>query len=195
MKRARNSKGQFSGGSATGGTGDIKPQFMTVNLPTGGGVDDYSIVSVTTPVITRTPGGFATVMEILSVHWYLGIADANDDDSLWFGFLSTTSNRVQNETSSLGSFIQDLSQPTVFAAYGLEQNFVTTGGETHVLPGIVNTNDGNGNGILVATPRFFVVQGSVAAASLSAGIVKILYRLVNIGLEEYIGIVAAQQLG
>lgn len=52
--------------------------------------------------------------------------------------------------------------------------------------------DGAGNGMLVATDRLTMVYGDVASAIVSSCSVHILYRLVEVGIEEYVGIVQSQ---
>jgi len=48
MKRARAN----SGGSVTGGTGDIKPQTITLNTGfTGGGISQYAVQRIVLPVL------------------------------------------------------------------------------------------------------------------------------------------------
>lgn len=53
--------------------------------------------------------------------------------------------------------------------------------------------DGAGHGVLVATDKIYMLTASLAATGAQEAIVKILYRLVDVGLEEYIGIVQSQQ--
>lgn len=61
------------------------------------------------------------------------------------------------------------------------------------MPFVLDLTDGAGHGILIATDQIFwqVFSNSFAAA---IGVeVKIMYRMKNISLQEYIGIVQSQQ--
>jgi len=181
-----------SGGSVTGGTGDIKPQYIvaTVSAPTGAA--DYSIVQINVPRIVLGEPDMATIMEILSVEWYPGLNDLGDNVSLHGGFLDTRASRLQDEAATLATIATDAGSPTVFAWVMIDHRITTSGGATSEYPLTVNTNDGNGNGILIASDRFFAIGFSVANTVPADHVVRIMYRLVNVGITEYVGIVAAQ---
>jgi len=76
MKRRRE-----SGGSVTGGTGDIKPQIMTIYTGLNS-ANNYITASFVVPVI-RPQGNRnkPVIMEILWIDWYLGIEDDGDDNT------------------------------------------------------------------------------------------------------------------
>ncbi len=200
MAPKRGSDGRFrsSGGSVTGGTGDIKPQIMTVAVDAPAAINNYSIEQFNTPRITRAGGGFgdtfSTVMEILSVDWYLGIEDAADVAEIHSGFLSFRVVRTQNQTATAVTFAADLALSSVFAGVLSFENTLTSGAHSWTMPIHVNLTDNNGNGVLIATDRLFATTGSVQNGIASSGVAKILYRMTNIGLAEYIGIVQAQSV-
>ncbi len=194
-KRQRGAGGKFvsSGGSVTGGTGDIKPQIMTVVVGSAGAVDDYSFIQVNVPRIVLNPTGGSTIMELLKVWWYVALDDLGDIDGIWAAYLSTTRIRIVGETFNAGTLQNDAERPGVFAMVALDKTLVTTGGHSIVFPLVVDLTDGNGNGILVATPTIFATFGALGnTATTSTATAKILYRLVNVDLTEYVGIVASQ---
>ncbi len=194
-KRSRNPDGTFSssGGSQTGGTGDVKPQWLTVQTTSPTGANDYSVNQFTIPQIVLGGVGTATIIEILRVDWYLGIADFADANSLHMAYLTTNSRRSQNETLNLATLTQDVQDSTTFAMVIREKTtFGTSGGHVAVQPYTVDMTDSNGNGILVAGSQLTMVSGNFSDTLTSSATGKILYRYVNVGITEYVGIVASQ---
>ncbi len=185
-------KRKTSGGSLTGGTGDVKPQFLTATTPVGAGTNDYSVISIQVPRIILSSQDNATIMEILRVDYYLGIEDLADSDAVTFGFLSPNLRRLQDETSTFTSMREDVQDPLVFAFVVQNQNVTVQGGSSNVMPLSYDCTDSNGNGILMASDRFFFVTGAIAASSVIDSTVKILYRMVNVDIIEYVGIVQSQ---
>ncbi len=189
MKRART-----SGGSVTGGTGDIKPQVFTMDTGTQGAANDYVVNQISLPVPRfGTLKTKATIMEILSVDWYLNIENAADSISSAFAFLTTSTLRTDGETSTLLTAAADVSEPRTFAFALQESVLGTQGAFSRTFPVHLNLSDNNGNGILVATDKLFVVGAGVGEATTGSFIAKVLYRLVNVGITEYVGIVQSQQ--
>lgn len=189
MKRRRT-----SGGSVTGGTGDIKPQILTALTGTATAVATYIVNAIALPVPRfGTTKGRSTIFEILWVDWYIGILDQSDQINTKFAFLSTSTNRNDGETATQASFVVDLSDPRVFGAVYRSKNQLTSGTDHLDLPLRVNLTDENGNGVLVATDRLLVVGGDIAGTAADNYVAKIAYRLVDVTLEEYIGIVQSQQ--
>ncbi len=193
-KRTRNADGTFSsaGGSQTGGTGDIKPQVMTVTTPPGAGANDFSSVAVTVPRIMMGGRGYTTIMEVLRVDWYPSIENNADLAATYGVYLSTRLIRAQDSAATAGGFAADFSDPTTFANAILITNLLTSGANGYHLPISIDMTDNNGNGYLLATDRFFMTSGQVNDAVPSSTICKILYRMVNVGIEEYVGIVQSQ---
>ncbi len=200
MAPKRGSDGRFrsSGGSVTGGTGDIKPQIMTVLVRAPAGTDSHSVEEITVPRLVMGGRDFTTVMEILKVDWYLGMRDLQDGDSTFYGYLSFRTIVATESATSLASFPTAVANPNVFGAVLINSIFVPGAGggaSVSTLPLSVDMTDSNGNGILVATDRMFATDGAVNNTALTEGIVKILYRMVNITVQEYVGIVQSQSLG
>lgn len=191
-KRGADGRFKTSGGSLTGGTGDVKPQWLTSTSPFAAGANDYSVQTINVPRIILGQSGVATVMEILRVDWYLGLADLSDEDALYWGFLNTSLTRTQDETSSFATLAEDAADPQTFALAAQDLSFTTSGANSTQIPISLDMTDGNGNGILIATDRLFLVSGTVVNTSVTQATVKILYRMVNVGITEYVGIVQSQ---
>lgn len=193
-KRRRGTDGRFktSGGSLTGGTGDVKPQILTVGVPGAVGINDYSVVEFPVPRIIMGSVDSATIMEILTVWFYNGIIDMLDSNVTTNMFLSTTLVRTQDETCNLASMAADMVNATTLAI--VFQHKGTTVSGSHVInqPMMVDLTDKNGNGVLVATDKLFVTSGVTANTLITTAVVKILYRMVNVGITEYVGIVQSQ---
>lgn len=194
-KRGVDGRFKSSGGSLTGGTGDVKPQQLTINVPTAGAGDDYSLVEVIVPRQVLSFSGIATVMEILQVHWYLGLQDVGDISNQVFAYLSFRELRTNGETSTIGTFATDLANSSTFAAAMQQSNQSgATGGQSLSLPITIDMTDNNGNGFLVATDKIFAIQGYVNNTVVANSVAKVTYRMVNVGLTEYVGIVQSQSV-
>lgn len=189
MKRQRT-----SGGSVTGGTGDVKPQIFTLDSGLAGDVDDYVTNSTVLPVPRfGTMKTKATVFEILSVDWYIGLGDLGDITATHWGYLNTIPLHADGDTSTEASLVNDLLDPRTFACAVTKNNTSTNGATRLRFPIQIDLTDSNGNGILVATDRLTVTGGSVGGTAAAQYICKVKYRLVNIGISEYVGIVQSQQ--
>jgi len=186
-------KRKLSGGSATGGTGDLKPQFLTAATPVPAGASDYTLIAISIPRIILGEEDRATIMEILRIDYYLGLANLNDTTALQWGFLTTRLSRAQDEGSSFTTLREDTQQPGTIGLMGINHTLTTSGATTTYFPLSFDTTDQNGNGILIATDRIFFIAGGNGEATPSDAAVKILYRMVNVGITEYVGIVQSQQ--
>lgn len=189
MKRQRT-----SGGSVTGGTGDIKPQIFTISTGTSAAVDDYTVTTFVLPVPRfGTMKTKATIFEILRVDWYLDPQDLPDTSALHFGFLTTSTNRTTGETATAVSNMVDFGDPRSFACIIRRSVLATNGSFSVQMPNSVNLTDDNGNGMLIATDRITIVTAGVGDTTVSDSVAKIYYRMVNVGIAEYVGIVQSQQ--
>ena len=190
MKRART-----SGGSVTGGTGDIKPQVLTLDSGTAGVIDDYTVNRIALPVPRfGTMKTKATVFEILWVDWYIGIEDFADHENTKIAFLTTSTTRSDAETCDFNSMASDVTDPRTFAAVIVEKILETSGIGIQNMPLRVDMTDSNGNGFIVATDQIFVVYGDAGGSVVASAVAKMCYRLVNVGITEYVGIVQSQQI-
>lgn len=192
-KRKGGGKNYYSKGSYTGGTGDIKPQWLTATSSVIGAVNDYSVAVIDLPVPRFGPSSkTATVTEILRVDWYLNIADAFKDSGGVFGCLDTSTSKVSGEASSLIDNVSQIAKPSTFACASLTY---LAGGTVAEYPVSIDMTDGNGNGILIAADRLDMVVGYNSNTAFGLSVCKVLYRMVNIGVEEYVGILQAQAGG
>jgi hypothetical protein len=155
---------------------------------------DYVVQQVNLPVPRfGTMKTKATVFELLKIEWYINPANVNDPSSIDFAFFATQQLRSNAETSSPSSFTTDMADPTSFGAH-FRNTFLTTSGQLLLeLPFVKDMTDENGNGLIVATDRLFIHTGGVGQATLGQTVAKVWYRLVNIGITEYVGIVQSQQ--
>ncbi len=185
-----------SGGSFTGGTGDIKPQYLTLNTGVAAAVSDYTVNQVALPVPRfGTMKTKATIIEALSVDWYLNIADLGDTGKSDWAYLTTSTVRVDAETATLASAAADVEDPQTFGFVLREHREATAVGVvSQTMPIRVDFTDNNGNGILIATDRLFVVGANLGGTAGGNYTAKLKYRLVNVGITEYVGIVQSQQI-
>ena len=190
-KRAR----ATGGGSVTGGTGDVKPQIMTLDSGALANDNQYAVASAAMP-LART--GFdeddVQIVEILKVWWYMGMTNLIVDlDFTESAFLATTTGRVFQQTATTATIANDSISPFTFANAIVTKAVSTNGGLVHTFPITIDLTDSNGNGILIATERLFVVHAQLNVIAADVAVAKILYRMVNVGLKEYVGIVTSQQ--
>lgn len=183
-----------TGGSVTGGTGDVKPQILTLESGIAAAGDDYVTQEVALPVPRfGNVRNRSTVFEFLKVDWYLGLGDS-DNQMVIAGYLSTVQTRVNAETSTILTLQADVLNNRVFAFAMMNRAISTNGGQVNTWPISIDLTDNNGNGILVATDKIHVTMGGVDnTAALGSAICKVYYRLVNVGVTEYVGIVQSQQ--
>lgn len=189
-KRKRGEKG----GSYTGGTGDVKPQYMTLAGGITGAVDDYRVDDFNVPIIRPgAAGDDATIMEILSLDWYLRMEDQADAAVFHAGFLCPNTNRSSGDTVTLASMVVDLADPRTFGYAFESRNLQTSGAFAAQLPIHIDLTDNNGNGMLWAGDKITMVASGLNETSASSTICKLKYRFVKVKLIEYLGIVQQQQ--
>jgi len=189
-KRGANGRFKSSGGSLTGGTGDVKPQILTAFVSAPSGLNDYSVARVPVPRIILGSTGAATVMEILRVDWYIAIEDLGELAASYWAFLTTNPARAQDESvTELANFTQDLRDARTFAA-ALHDRTGTS--STFDMPISIDLTDDNGNGVLIASDNIFAISGEFSNGVATAAVAKILYRLTDVGIIEYVGIVQSQ---
>lgn len=190
MKRART-----SGGSLTGGTGDVKPQIFTIDTGIAASTDDYVVNTFNLPIPRfGTMKTKATVFEILAVDWYLNLRNITDDQTIEAGYLTTgTTAHFDGETATQVSIMADVTDPKVFATAILGVGFTSSGQSSQIYLIHINLTDNNGNGVLIATDRLTIVGANVVGTNGGSYTAKILYRMTNVGVAEYVGIVQSQQ--
>jgi len=87
----------------------------------------------------------------------------------------------------------DAISPLNFGIAIVNRILTTSGAAGVTYPVTIDTTDGAGNGMLVATDRMFIYGGAAGNTTAGRYTAKILYRLVEVGIQEYVGIVAGQQ--
>jgi len=127
------------------------------------------------------------------VLWYIGIQDFTDQAGLHFAYLTTATGRGDTEDATVATLTTDLEDPFTFAAAVSASRLSTEGASVRDMPIVIDTTDTAGNGILVATDRLFIVGGNLSGIVAATYVAKVLYRLVEVGIQEYVGIVQSQQ--
>lgn len=176
-------------GSLSGGTGDVNPQQMTVRV-TQSAADTFTSVSLPNPV-PRYPGANnrAVVLEVLRVDFYNENTFYIAGNANIFAALSTR----QLPAAATGATAFE--EPSTFAFYNERTLFATAAGFTVLRDNIqtVNLTDEAGHGHLVATDNIQFACGSTSTGIVNTISAKITYRMKEIGLAEYVGIVQSQQ--
>lgn len=177
----------------TATTGDINPQYLVADvvLPA---FNDYAVGTFNLPV-ARIGGAKnkAVVFEILGVDYYMGVEDMADTTHSLIAFLSTAPARSNGETSTLATFGVDFARQQNIAPVFMHRGFEgVSGGMVINMPYHVDTTDSSGNGILVGTQSLTLTYGDVDSTLVSSCSVHILYRLVEVGIQEYVGMVQSQ---
>lgn len=207
-----------AGSSLTGGTGDVNPQWMTLNV-TQGAADNTTTTGFALPV-PRYPmqNGKSIVMEIIKVQWSMSPLAMKTADvpaaSAFFGLLQnaliSTSNLAPLTTTTLASITQGLANPRVISHYQKEAGVIAVGAPSGTAqmwvlsandePVFMDLTDGAGHGFLVGTDTIYItiLTGTKAGATFESGqsnnaLCRLLYRFKEIDLAEYVGIVQSQQ--
>lgn len=176
--------------SLTGGTFDVSPQLLSVQIQQVA-ANTYAEGTIVVPInrfaVAPTE---AVVMEILKTYWNLSELDANPaaggDVRFIHAVLSTRASPALLPFNS--PFVISAAEKVYRGAFTAAGSYAVTSNE----PIIQDLSDGAGHGVLVATDQLLIglnTQGYTAVASAN---MKILYRFKKIGLAEYIGIVQSQ---
>lgn len=190
----------------TGGTKDVNPQYMLV----------YGDIPVATPSanvffplpVPKFPGNNnrAVVMEILEIDYML--TGVGYPTPAVVGAIATMQSIGYIATSDLSglTFLEILNNPKLISAITRQTNaFVDaamptgTTFETLNLKEEDDLTDEAGHGFLVATDGIYVggvgraITNTTDTQSFAQFAARILYRMKEIGLAEYIGIVQGQQ--
>lgn len=173
----------------TGGSGDWNPQTYSISVLQSG-ADANTVGTFPTPIPRFGTGGSTTspVIEILRVHFFV-------DDLA--AIAAQTSLVCWLATSNLGTTITGqaaLLDPRTFAWLSLDGIFATAAGFAYQTRSFeFNLTDGSGRGLLVATDSITMGVTSLNTGRTNTIGAKILYRMKNITLQEYVGIVQSQQ--
>ena len=93
-------------------------------------------------------------------------------------------------TNALGNLSGVFQQVFAFVFFNKDAGF--DGCNSMVWPIHISLMDGQGNGVLVATDRIFITGASVSPSVVSNYTAKIGYKLIEVGIQEYVGIVQSQ---
>lgn len=175
----------------TGGSGDVNPQYFTLPQNTLSAANTYTEGTIPTPIPrNRISGGKATVMEILKVYFNLPESDSNNAAAG-----SVIIAQCQLTTRSLAAMAQN--NPAVFAHCEklMRGAFTAAGtyGTAYLDPWVWDCTDSAGHGVLIATDNIFFGANTVGFTAAQAFNARLLYRMKNVTVEEYIGIVQSQQ--
>lgn len=182
--------------SLTGGTGDVKPQILTLDTPFTTNINRVVAAKIPLPVSRITSRGKrAQILEILKVWFYPGLDNIEDANLVMAGQLSTKLIFPTESVATTPILANLCREPTVIASFMSRGVFQTAGASNVIFPVARDLTDNAGNGVLVATDNIFVTFGFVDLTIVDPVrmSVKILYRFVNVGIEEYVGIVQSQQ--
>lgn len=177
--------------SLTGGTGDVNPQWLTGTF-TQTAADTTSSNPITLPIQRLPQQGGAQVMEVLKIMYnhtpFPAIAAVGESLDLISAFFST---------SNFGTTAVTIAEPRVFDGFNRAQRGAFTAGGTYAYVDtttiIHDLMDGAGHGLLIATDQIFIQIQSTGTGVANTVQFKILYRMKNVSLQEYIGIVQSQQ--
>ena len=178
-----------AGASLTGGTGDWNPQTYSIS-ETQTAADTLTQATFPTPIPRFGTGGSTTspVMEVLKIYFTLDDLPVAVGQISIIGWLSTAS-YVSTITGNAA-----INDPRSFAWFSIDGIFATGVGfayESRTYE--FDLTDGSGRGLLVATDSINLGIFSTGSGNANTVRAKILYRMKNITLQEYVGIVQSQQ--
>lgn len=176
-------------GTLTGGSGDYNPQNYSISVLQSA-ADTNTVGTFPTPIPRFGTGGSTSspVMEILKIHFFIDDLTA---------IAAQTSMVAWIATANLGTAITGftaLSDPRTFSWVSLDGVFATAAGFLYQTRAYeFDLTDGSGRGLLVATDSITMGVHSVGTGRANTVGAKILYRMKNVTLQEYVGIVQSQQ--
>ncbi len=172
----------------------LKKVILNTMVGVAAANDDYTVRTHVMPIPRfGTMKDKATVVEMLELHWFLATENMSDLGATHWAFLASNTTRSDGETSTLATMQQDIERSGNFGITSHHNLLLTSGALSHHMPLIINLTDHAGNGMLYPYDELDVIQGDVGAATVHSSTVRILYRLVNVGIEEYVGITAQRQ--
>jgi len=168
--------------SLTGGSGDVNPQYMHLNAVQSA-ADTTTTTSFQIPIQRLQNTGRAQVMEVLKVFWFLpNLVDTADSN---VNAILTTSSSGVTATSYANTRVIDMAAGVTL--FNAASSF-------HFDPMVIHDlTDGAGHGMLVGSDNLYIQIASVASGVANNVYCKILYRWKDVSIQEYVGIVQAQQ--
>jgi len=165
----------------TGGTRDVNPQFYKIAV-TQSAADTTTSQAFPLPVPKLQSNTRPVVVELLKVFWN-GPGAAEVDSNL-YAILST---------KNYSTTIPALNDGAILAAMLATRYITTSGTFANVGPFMQDLTDGAGHGILVATDNVYLQVSSAGTSAANTVTAWLLYRMKEVALAEYIGIVQSQQ--
>ncbi len=145
--------------------------------------DATARVRVQMPIARRPGAKKVSVIEVLSVSIDL------QGDSFASGDVSTVMLTFRDPGTTT---VPTYSDPNVWFFYNTNVLITTSGASFVQMPWKERYDTGGGRGFLIATDSIFTQVSSNSQAAAITAHFKVLYRFVEVGLEEYIGIVQQQ---
>ena len=194
----------------TGGTGDVNPQTYVlqspvINLNQGPTAPTPGAIGFPLPVPRYSASnGRSIVFEILEVEWFLpnfNAPAANGTNITLVGALTTNPLTPAADNSTDPLYSQFIGDPKNISLMGVgKTTFLVTNGAFYddtFIHKVDDLTDAAGHGLLVATDTIYLawlglVQGGPGALT-TQFTARVSYRLKEVSLAEYIGIVQSQQ--
>ena len=178
-------------GGITGGTGDVNPQyFIVTNDQTAANAYREAVFPTPIPRVPRGNGD-VTIMEVLKIFWeFPDVTALPVAGGSHVKMQQQISTRPQTAIVPANPGVLSYKELNFFGAFTAAGSMLCVWEE----PCVTDLTDGAGHGILVATDNMYFgvdTNGFGVAATLWSA--KIEYRMKNVSLVEYIGIVQSQQ--
>lgn len=177
-----------SGDNITGGTGDFNPQIYTINLQQDA-ANTPTWASFPVPINRLAQStNRAVIMEILRVTFIIADLSPSNAQAEMSCILATRQPGYQSAIDCIADSASFAYVDIDLLAYGTPANAEI---KSRVFP--FDLTDGAGHGYLVATDKIYMGILSLAWTSTSRWVAKIEYRMKEVGLAEYVGMVQSQQ--
>lgn len=186
----------------TGGTGDVNPNIFRFATLTSTALGSSERVVAATPLnaFNNVAGNRATVMEVLKVFFTnrTTFSTGLGQSFAFMNFMLASSRNV-----AAADVQQGWAAPQCVGYKQIRQNIQATGSTLSEPNGFetsweVDVTDGAGHGILIAGPEveFVTLAEVIGAATMSASTRQcaFLYRFKDVPLQEYMGILASNQV-
>lgn len=176
-----------SSDNLTGGTRDVNPQFYVIRLSQSA-ADTATDASFPLPV-PKYPGSAnrAIVFELMKVRFLI-------DDMVNVASTQALSAMISSRAVSLSSSLDARADPGTLASFSKDFLYATAVGFQYTDRDIdVDLTDKAGHGILVATDNIYLTVYSQLTGRVNTIVARLTYRLKEVGLAEYVGIVQSQQ--
>lgn len=157
---------------------DVYPQFLRGSV-TESAANTYTQEELSTPVPVKLPNNKYLVMNILKVMVELQMG-ACDDGDVVASHLADRSHSAVQSPSTAGVIVN-----ASHAAVGAIANGVVN----RTIPIVFDLSDGNGHGLLYGKSKIYLGAKGTSQASATTARYAILYTLVEVAPEEYLGMI------